>query len=210
MSTTAEPGRRRPYDKDLRWRIVYQRIGMNLTYSKIASNLNVSTATAQRVYVKFEHTGHVDHVSSDRRATRKFDEHQELYIIGVILQEPSLYLGELCQQIHDDIGIEVSPATVCKLLKRYGMSRKKIRQVAKQRCYSLRGAFMAHCFMFRRDMFAWADKTGADNRDHVRKYGYAIQGITPTCTRLLVRGKRINAIVGMSSNGIIAYNLDSG
>ena len=78
MSTTAEPGRRRPYDIDLRWRIVYQRIGMYLTYSKIALNLNVSTATAQRVYVKFEHTGHVDPVSSDRRATRKFDEHQEL------------------------------------------------------------------------------------------------------------------------------------
>ena len=38
MSTTAEPGRRKPYDKDLRWRIVYQRIGMNLTFHKIASN----------------------------------------------------------------------------------------------------------------------------------------------------------------------------
>ena len=28
MSFSAEPMRRRPYDKDLRWRIVYQRIGM--------------------------------------------------------------------------------------------------------------------------------------------------------------------------------------
>ena len=90
MSTTAEPGRCRPYDKDLRWRIVYQRIGMNLTFNKIASNLNVSTATAQRVYALFENTGHVDPKSADRRATRCYDEHQELHIIGMFMYEPSL------------------------------------------------------------------------------------------------------------------------
>jgi hypothetical protein len=38
-SFTAEPGRKRAYDKDLRWRIVYQRIGMNYTYQRIAQNL---------------------------------------------------------------------------------------------------------------------------------------------------------------------------
>ena len=204
MSTTAEPGRRKPYDKDLRWRIVYQRIGMNLTFHKIASNLNVSTATAQR---QFENTGRVDHKVADRKATRRLNDHQELYVIGMILHEPSLYLGELCQQVHDIFDLEVSPATICSLLKRYGVSRKRIRQVAKQRCDSLRGAFMAHCFLFKRNMFVWVDETGTDNRDHIRRYGYAFRGMTPTCTRKLVRGKRTNAIVAMSSSGIIASQI---
>ena len=178
MSTTAEPGRRRPYHKDLRWRIVYQRIGMNLTYKRIASNLNVSTATVQRVNAKFEQTGHVDPKTLDRRATRKLDEHQELHVVGIILQDPSLYLGELSQRLNDDLGIIVSPATVCKLLKRYCTTRKKIRQVAQQRCDSLRRAFMAQCFLFRREMFVWVDETGADKRTHTRKYGYALRGMT--------------------------------
>ena len=43
---SAEPGRRTAYSINLRWRIVYQRIGMNLSLEKIASNLNVSTSTA--------------------------------------------------------------------------------------------------------------------------------------------------------------------
>ena len=205
-STTAEPGRRRPYDKDLRWRIVYQRIDMNLTFNKIASNLNVSTATAQKVFTKFELTGHVDPKSADRSATRCYDEHQEL-IIGMFMQESSLYLGELCQQIHDITGLDVSPATVCRLLKRYGMTRKKIRQVAQQRCHSLRGAFMAHCLLFKRDMFVWVDETGANNRDHIRKYGYALRGMTLTCTRQLVCGKRTNAIVGLTASGILASEI---
>ena len=200
---------REAYDKDLRWRIVYQQIGMNLTYSKIASNLNVSTATAQRVYTEFEHTGHVDPVLANRRDTRTLDEHQELYVIGLMLHEPSLYLGELCQQIKDTFGLEPSPSTVCWLFKRYGMTRKKIRQVAKQRCHSLRGAFMAQSFLFSRNMFVWVDETGANNRDHIRKYGYAFRGMTPTCTRHLVRGKWINAIVGLSSSGVVASEIVS-
>ena len=202
MSTTAEPGRRRPYDKDLRWRTIYQRIGMNLTYHRIASNLNVSTATCQRIYMKFVQTRTVDPVKlAERRDVRRLDEHQELQVIGMVLNEPSMYLGELCQQIQSDSGLEVSPATVCRLLKHYGMTRKKIRQVAKQRCYSLRGVFMAQCFMFSRDMFVWV---GADSRDHIRKYDYALQGMTPESKRLLVRGKLTNTIVGLTSCGIIA------
>ena len=203
MSTTAEPGRRRPYDKDLRWN---QRVGMNFAYSKIASNLNISTAT---VYTKFELTGHVDPVTAERTDTRTLDEHQELHAIGLMLHEPSLYLGELCQQIQDTFGLELSPATICRLFKRYGITRKKIRQVAKQRCHSLRGAFMAQSFLFSRNMFVWVDETGTDNRDHIRKYGYVFRGMTPTCTRHLVRGKRTNAIVGLSSSGVVASEIIS-
>ena len=184
---------------------------MNLTYNKIASNLNVSIATSQRIYTKFVQTGTIDPIKLvERRDIRRLDEHQELHVIGLILNEPFMYLGELCQQIQSDFGLEVSPASICRLLKRYGpygMTRKKIRQVAKQRCFSLRGAFMAHSFMFSRDMFVWVDETGADNRDHIRKYGYALKGMTSESTRLLVRGKRTNAVVGLTSSGIIASKI---
>ena len=91
-------------------------IRMNLTFHKIASNLNVSTSTAQRLYTKFKNTGHVDPKIADRRATRRLDDYQELHILGLILYEPSLYLGELCQQIHDIFDLEVSPATICNLI----------------------------------------------------------------------------------------------
>ena len=124
MSTTAEPGRKRPYDCDLRWRIVYQRIAMNLTYKKIATNLNISIATSQRIYSRFQQLGDVKPSVADRRSLCKLDEHSELYAVGVVLDSPSLYLGEVCQRIHDDLGIEMSPPSICRLLKRYGITRK--------------------------------------------------------------------------------------
>ena len=45
MATSAEPGRKAPYSNDLRWRIVWQRFGMELSLRKIAENLNVALGT---------------------------------------------------------------------------------------------------------------------------------------------------------------------
>ncbi len=173
-------------------------------------NLNISTATVQRTYKSIEQRGGVDPVKCDRRRERKLDEHNELYVVGTVLECPTLYLGEICQHIHTVFNIEVSPSTICRLMKQYGITRKKIRQIASQRCDSLRGAFMAQCFVFStRSMFVWVDETGSDRRDHIRKYGYALRGLTPCYKRLLVRGQRINAISAISS-GVLATELMTG
>ena len=47
---------------------------------------------------------------------------------------------------------------------------------------------------------------GSNARDHARRYGYAIRGCTPVTHRLLVRGKRVNAIAALTSDGIIAVD----
>ena len=59
---SAEPNRRKPYGTDLRWRVVYQRIGMNLPLKEIAANLMISISTVCRVCAHFERTGsgHMD------------------------------------------------------------------------------------------------------------------------------------------------------
>ncbi len=54
---SAEPGRKKAYGINLRWRVVYQRIGMNLTYDKIATNLNIAASTAYSIFTRFQQTG---------------------------------------------------------------------------------------------------------------------------------------------------------
>ena len=56
----------------------------------------------------------------------------------------------------------------------------------------------------------WVDETGSDAGDHVRKYGYALKGMTPTSHRILARGQRVNAIAALSSNGIVAVDTITG
>ena len=104
-------------------------------------------------------------------------------------------------------GIEISPSTVCRTLKRYGLTRKKIRQVALQRSSKLRGSFMAQCFLLKREMLVWVDETGSDSRDNARRCGYALRGVTPTTHRFVYRGRRTSAIAAMASSGIIALEL---
>ena len=50
---SAEPCRKKVYSSDMRWRIVYQRIGMHLPFEKIARNVNVATSTAHRIFKLF-------------------------------------------------------------------------------------------------------------------------------------------------------------
>ena len=107
---SAEPGRKTAYSNDLRWRIVYQRIAVNLPLVKIAQNLNVGVSTVYRIYRLFEESGTVDPLSPQKRLDcRRLDLRSELYVVGVILESPSMYLGELCIEIMHVFGIEISP-----------------------------------------------------------------------------------------------------
>ena len=53
---SAEPGRKAPYSDDLGWRIVWQHIGINFLFRKIAHNLDVSL---HNIYQQFSLTGDV-------------------------------------------------------------------------------------------------------------------------------------------------------
>ena len=43
---------------------------------------------------------------------RKLDMTSELYVIGLVLDNPSLYVGEICQQVYDDLGITISMSSL--------------------------------------------------------------------------------------------------
>ena len=56
---SAEPGRKAPYSKDIRWRDVWQRLGKELSYREISKNLCLSLSTAHNHFKRFELTGDV-------------------------------------------------------------------------------------------------------------------------------------------------------
>ena len=54
-----EPVRSFAYSEDLRWRMVYQREVLGLSYRKIAGNLNFDHSTVSRVVTRFQAIGDV-------------------------------------------------------------------------------------------------------------------------------------------------------
>jgi len=209
--TSAEPKRTAAYSHDIALRVVWMRLGMDLTFRSIADRLQIGLGSAYRLYQCYVRTGTFNaRKRSDRPQCRKLNGHHELLILGLLMENPGMYLVEICSKIQEVTGTTVSGATACRLLQKHGYTRKKIRQVAKQRCEELRGLFMARVFNFPREFLVWCDETGSDRRDQIRKFGYSLRGLTPVYHRYLVRGTRISSVVAMTLSGVLTYEFHTG
>ena len=144
-----EPRRKAPCSCDLRWRVVWLRISQDLTFREIGQRLCIALRTAHAVFTKFEETGEVEPLKQPlKEDQRKLDCHHELLLIALVLEPPTSYLHELRGMLHEATGVCVSEATICRVLKRHGLTRKKVHLVAQQRSLKRRAEFMARVLSF--------------------------------------------------------------
>ena len=54
------------------------------------------------------------------------DQQSQLYVVGLIMENPALYLAEICQHIHEVFALNVTPSTVCRLLRNYALHYKGV------------------------------------------------------------------------------------
>ena len=101
--------------------------------------------------------------------------------MGLLFDDPSVYLSEICLKMMTLAGIDVSPATICHVIHRNGFTRKKIQQVALQRSVEHSGKFFAEIQFYNPNQFVWVDETGSDRRDQMRKFGYSLKSESPVC-----------------------------
>ena len=59
-------------------------------------------------------------------------------------------------------------------------------------------------------MFVFFDETGCEPRSHIRKYGYQLRGLTPVSSRILARGKRVNTISAICTEGLVSAEYTTG
>ena len=196
---SAEPSRRVAYASDLRWRIVWRRIGMEQSFREIARSLNVSVGTAFNVFKIFKETGDVE---PKHREYPGFivTERVAATILAIVFENPILYLNEITQKIYEYTNERISPSTVCVVIHKHGITRKKIQRIALQRSSTHCGAYMADMSMYKANMLVFADETGKD----------ALKGHTPQYNQVFKRGTRISAIAAISTSGVIGYDLHTG
>ena len=179
------------------------------TFRQVSASLNIAIGTACHIFRRFESTGNVQPTKPDRTSTRLLSGHEELLVMGIITANPTLYLREVCQKVFEATNIVVSASTICRILFRNGLTRKKVQQVALQRSSVYRGEFIAEIQMYRAEQFVWIDESGCDKRDSFRRFGYGFRGERPVCHRILHRGKRVSAIAALSVEGVVALSLTS-
>ena len=66
-----EPGRSKAYSSGIRWRMIYQRCGLGLSYRQIGEQLNVDPSTVCKTVQLFEETGTVHSIQGYHKSTTK-------------------------------------------------------------------------------------------------------------------------------------------
>ena len=93
--TSAEPGRK-AHSCDISWRVVWQWVGMELPFKTFAMTLNIAASTAYLHYKRFQNKGEVRPTSQPQKeSTKKLSSQDELFITGLFLANPTVYLHEI-------------------------------------------------------------------------------------------------------------------
>ena len=95
---SAKPKRTSAYSQDIALRVIWMKLGMNLTFRSITERLQIGLGSACRLYQRYVRTGSfAASKRSDRPECRKLDGHHELLIL--LMENPGLYLIEICSRI---------------------------------------------------------------------------------------------------------------
>ena len=184
---------------------------MELTLQKVAANLCVDTSTVHRIVANFNRTGDVSkkkYFSGNRY--KKLSNPVQLTVLHLVLTKPDMYFWEIQKELKYMFSLDVSIASICKLLKASNFSRKKLQLVALQRDSIIRERYVLATSLFNLDMMVFIDESGCDRRDAIRKYGYGLRGMPVKSQKLLVRGQRISVIAAMTVDCILDLKIIRG
>ena len=191
------------YSEDLRWRAVWLCLYMEVGVEDTANMLHMSERSVYRYVKRFNTTGRVAKEHHTNGPSHSLSEQDELFVVNLILTKPGIFLREIRLELLLATGHVLHESTICRSLKRLGMTRQKIQHLALQRSDAQRADFVANIMSaYQSSLFLWIDETGCDRRNGLRKYGYSIRGFPPQSFSLRYRGTRYSAIGIMSSEGI--------
>ena len=132
VKVSYEPARSSTYSDDLRWRMVYQRMALGLTFDQISKILRVDKTTAQRTVTLFKTTGSIHKQPYPKeKASRKLTPPAQMYILHPTLQKPGIHLHEIQKELEVSLLVKVSLSTLCTFLHKYSSK-------AENRCFTTR------------------------------------------------------------------------
>ena len=93
---------------------------------EIAALLHVCTKTVDRYVELFLSTGDVAAKPRKNGPDRLLNEYEEMILVQLLSEQPTLYLHELQYMLLQETGTSVDCSTICRSLKRLGFSRQQM------------------------------------------------------------------------------------
>ena len=95
-------------------------------------------------------------------------------ILAIVFESPDSYLREIAQLVQQHTNVTIAPSTICHIMHKHGLTRKKIQHIAAKRNAIHQGDYIAEMSMYKAEMLVFADETGKDACDCLRRFGYAL------------------------------------
>jgi len=114
----------RPYSQDLREKIVNAVESGESSVRKTAQRFSVSPGLVQRLVCQKRTQGHLQPRQPGGSPPSRVMSHRE-QLLAIVEQQPDLTLAQYCECFADETGVWVSPSTMCRILQRLGLPRKK-------------------------------------------------------------------------------------
>jgi transposase len=125
IKNTLKEATMKPFSEDLRQRIVQIYEENTWSYEEVAARFQVSVGSVRRYVRQWRNTGHLTPAAPGGGYPMKLDTAAQQWLVEGATNQVDASQGELCQEVQAHTGLAVSQPTVCRILQRAGITRKK-------------------------------------------------------------------------------------
>lgn len=199
---------------EIQWAIV--RLSKYLDHERIATCLNLSTRSVQRVLAHFQTygtipnpcDGTVEKMSVGKCHLRDVDVE---FLLGTVPNSPDPYLDEFQEMLEASCGIHVSRDNLWRTLSRAGFTMKKITRVSVERAAVKRTEYLARIGVYRAEQLVFVDESSLDRRVSYCGRAWSIRGAKAQRKAFFVRGRRYSVLPALSlQEGILHCDVVEG
>lgn len=193
------------YTTDLRQKIIDTYENEPISQRQLAKRFRVSTSFVVKLLKQYRETGKLAPKPRPGRP-RCLNAEQVQVVQDLVEAKNDITLDELCSELHQRFEITVSDSTLCRVMQRLNLTRKKkaLHPSAKEseRVQGLRREYWDGVRDVRVEDLVFIDESGV-NLGLIRLFAWAIQGKRAYGAQPK-RGKNVSIVAGLSLAGVVA------
>lgn len=195
------------YSTDLRWKIVETKQKTQESNQQIAERFQVSYSFVRRLLKRYESTGSVEPSPHGGGKAQSLNSEQIDVVSQLVAEDNDATLQQLCARTEEKTGLKVSVPTMCRLLQRLELTRKKKTLHASEadtlRVQKLRTQYWTTLGEVKLSDLVFIDETGV-NLAMTRGYARAKKGKRAYSKCPYNRGNNITLIGAIAISGLLA------
>lgn len=197
----------KPYSRDFRQKILETKHKTQDSNQQIAVRFQVSYSFVRRLLKRYESTGSVEPNPHGGGKALKLNSQQIDVVTQLVEEDNDATLQQLCDRTEEKTGLKVSVPTMCRLLQRLELTRKKKTLHASEadtlRVQKLRAQYWTILGEVKLNDLVFIDETGV-NLAMTRSYARAKKGKRAYSKCPYNRGKNITMIGAIAISGLLA------